>query len=218
MARLDAGKTHASLGPKLKPGSADRARRTLDRLIEKGLRPDDVLVDYGCGTLRVGALLIDYLAPDRYIGLDIDQRLLSLGLDMLPAGVANGKRPTLRVISPEAIADLAPRKPDWIFSNGVVQHVSPAELDAYFANISALATRTTTICVKISKLTERSARKSPNTWTHSLVEVQAAAKGAGLAEQRFNATSGGTGGWLILQKQQDDRAATADRPSESQGS
>ena len=49
----------------------------LHRLIARGLRPDDLVVDYGCGTLREGVHLIRYLAKGRYIGLDIDERILT---------------------------------------------------------------------------------------------------------------------------------------------
>ena len=208
MTRLNAGKTHASLGPRLKSGSAERAQRTLDRLVERGLQPDHIFVDYGCGTLRVGALLINYLTPDRYVGLDIDQRLLDLGRDMLPAEVARDKRPTLRVISPEAVNEAAARRPDWIFSNGVVQHIPPTELAPYFTNIRELATHQTKILIKLSKLKEKSYRKSPNTWIHSLVEVESALKRAGLSVERFTATSGGTGGWLFLQNDQGERSSS----------
>ena len=103
--RLDAGTVHASLGPKLKTGSADRARKKVNWLVKTGLKPNHFVVDYGCGTLRVGALLIAYLEPDRYCGLDIDQRFLDIGREMLPEGLANSKRPLLRVISPAAIAE-----------------------------------------------------------------------------------------------------------------
>ncbi|MCW5713097.1 MAG: class I SAM-dependent methyltransferase [Bauldia sp.] len=217
MLRLNAGKTHASLGPKLKPGSAERAQRTLDRLVERGLQPEDTFIDYGCGTLRVGALLINYLAPDRYIGLDIDQRLLDLGREMLSAEVTSEKRPTLRVISPETIDEVAARRPDWIFSNGVVQHISPEDLKVYFANMRTLATTQTKICIKVSKLEEKSARKSPNTWFHSLVEVEGAAKLAGLFVQNFTSTSGGTGGWLVLQTEEGQHLTTSDTSASIQG-
>ncbi len=76
---LATNKSHASLGPNLRPGRAASARRTFERLLTYGIRPDDIVVDYGCGTLRLGTLFIEYLEADRYIGLDIDQRILAAG-------------------------------------------------------------------------------------------------------------------------------------------
>lgn len=208
MSRLDAGKTHASLGPKLKPGSPERAQRTLNRLIKRGLKPDDVFVDYGCGTLRVGALLINYLEPDRYIGLDIDQRLLDIGLGLLSAEAIDAKRPTVRVIRSDDLIELSARRPDWIFSNGVVQHVSPDDLPVYFTNIHTLATTATTIGIRVTKLVEKSSRKSNNTWCHSLAEIETAARRAGLSVSNFGSTSDRTGGLLFLQK--DEGSSTVD--------
>lgn len=199
MDRLDAGKVHASLGPNLKSGSAYRARRTLDRLVERGLQPEHVVVDFGCGTLRIGAPLIDYLGPDRYVGLDLDQRLLDLGLRMLPARLAEEKRPTLRVISPESLAEVAAKKPDWIFSGGVMQHVPPEELGTYFGNISAVATSTTRIEIRVSKMKEVPARLSVNTWSHAMPQIEDAAKIAGLSLTKFKTTNG-TEGSLFLAK------------------
>ena len=59
-------KSHSSLGPNLKPGGLASARRTFDRFIKYGIRPNHTVVDYGCGTLRVGALFIEFLEADRY--------------------------------------------------------------------------------------------------------------------------------------------------------
>ena len=73
---LSGKRRHASLGPKLVEGSEDHARKRFDELVAQGIKPSDTVVDYGCGTLRLGAHFIDYLDADRYIGLDIDDRTL----------------------------------------------------------------------------------------------------------------------------------------------
>ena len=98
---LATNKSHASLGPNLRPGRAASARRTFERLLTYGIRPDDTVVDYGCGTLRLGALFIEYLLADRYIGLDIDQRILTAGREQLADNIVETKRPTLEVINKE---------------------------------------------------------------------------------------------------------------------
>ena len=80
---LAPNKSHSSLGPNLRPGRIESARRTFERLLTYGIRRDETVVDYGCGTLRLGALFIDYLEPDHYIGLDIDRRILAAGRGQL---------------------------------------------------------------------------------------------------------------------------------------
>ena len=37
----------------------------------RGLQPDDLLLDVGCGSLRGGVRFVEYLNPSRYFGIDI---------------------------------------------------------------------------------------------------------------------------------------------------
>ena len=109
---------HPSLGPHLKPGGTSGALNTFNKLVSQGIRPSDTLVDYGCGTLRVGSLFIEHLEAGHYIGMDIDQRILADGLNQLPAELVESKRPTLEVISPDSLARVAARQPRWVCSKG----------------------------------------------------------------------------------------------------
>jgi hypothetical protein len=176
---LAANKCHASLGPNLRPGRVARARRTFERLITHGIRRDDTVVDYGCGTLRLGGLFIEYLEPDRYIGLDIDRRILDAGREQLAPGVVATKRPTLEVISKESLARVAARKPRWVCSKGVLQHVPPEELDDYFACLSTLISAGATGLL-FSQIEPESRRMSVKTWAHDFGQLHATAKGHGM--------------------------------------
>ena len=51
----------------------------LDFLINQGLTPSMKFLDVGCGSLRAGRLLVPYLDPGHYFGIDI-------GSDMIEAG------------------------------------------------------------------------------------------------------------------------------------
>ena len=84
-------KAHATLGPATVDGSLERAESTARALIDLGISKSDLVVDFGCGTLRHGRTLIEYLEPSRYVGLDIDRRILDSGLAILPAGLAEQK-------------------------------------------------------------------------------------------------------------------------------
>lgn len=176
---LATNKCHASLGPNLRPGRAASARRTFERLLTHGIRPDDTVVDYGCGTLRLGALFIEYLEPDRYIGLDIDRRILTAGREQLADDVVAAKRPTLEVITKESLARVAARKPRWVCSKGVLQHVPPEELDDYFASLSPLIHAGATGLL-FSQIEPESRRVSVKTWAHDFDRLHAAAEGQGM--------------------------------------
>lgn len=61
-----------------------------DFLVGQGLKPDHRLIDVGCGSLRAGVPLTDYLDAGRYYGIDISADLLEAGYEreIRPAGLA----------------------------------------------------------------------------------------------------------------------------------
>jgi ribosomal protein L11 methylase PrmA len=181
---LSGERKHASLGPKLAEGSEDHARKRFDELIAQGIRPGDTVVDYGCGTLRLGALFIAYLDADRYIGLDIDDRIIAAGREQLPADLVEAKRPTLEVISPESLARALARKPQWIFSNGVLPHVPPEHLAEYFTNLSrfVLAGATGIFSGKARAKREKLSAKS---WMHDAAQLQEVVEACGMQLERL---------------------------------
>ena len=137
--RLKTAKHTASLGQNLRGEEyADLGRSFFVKLKEYGLGPDDVCVDYGCGTLRVGQHVIAYLKPGAYWGLDIDQYLLDEGRNLLGDEVWSEKQPNLRVISPQAVAEAAAARPAMLFSAKVLSHVHPDEVGFYIGNLMTI--------------------------------------------------------------------------------
>jgi len=66
-----------------------------DFLVQQGLVPGDRVLDVGCGALRAGVHLTDYLEPARYYGIDISASLLEAGYE--------------HEIAPTPLADKLPR-------------------------------------------------------------------------------------------------------------
>ena len=174
---LSGKKAHATLGPATVAGSLERAESTARALIGLGISKSDLVVDYGCGTLRHGRTLIEYLEPSRYVGLDIDRRILDSGLAILPPGLAEQKTPILDVINDETLDRIASMHPQWIFSKGVLHHVPPADLAEFFANISRLADPQTKILLwaRLSDTTTTQ-QTSKRSWLHSLDAVISVAR------------------------------------------
>ena len=132
------GRRHPTLGSNLIGRTFGRSGLSgLHVLKERGLRPDDVCVDYGCGTLRVGIHLINYLKPGNYWGFDAEN-LLREGAKLIGEHLIAEKAPHLRVISPEAIAEVARQKPRLLYSRGVLIHVHPTDLAEYFSNMLSI--------------------------------------------------------------------------------
>jgi SAM-dependent methyltransferase len=69
----------------------------LDLLIQEGLRPEHRLLDLGCGSLRGGIHLIEYLQKDRYFGLDRRRDLIRTGVRYELSRAARAKRPRFLV-------------------------------------------------------------------------------------------------------------------------
>jgi len=136
---IDRGKVHASLGGNLIEGSHGEVGQGFLRvLIARGLKPGDVCVDYGCGTLRLGVHVMKYLRAGAYWGMDVAEFLLEEGRALVGGDVLAERRPSLRVISPEAVAEAAACKPAMVFSAKVLLHVHPDELGEYLHNIMTM--------------------------------------------------------------------------------
>jgi SAM-dependent methyltransferase len=94
---LPAGAHHytAFVGP---PEQYDFMGATQFRLLTTlGLREHHSLLDFGCGSLRAGRLLIPYLLPGRYYGVEPNRWLVEDGIaHELGSAVIDLKRPNFR--------------------------------------------------------------------------------------------------------------------------
>lgn len=93
--KLHPGANHytAYVGP---PERYDFMGATQFRLLTAlGLREHHSLLDFGCGSLRAGRLLIPYLLPGRYYGLEPNRWLVDAGIDeQIGRSMLELKRPT----------------------------------------------------------------------------------------------------------------------------
>ncbi|MCW5748794.1 MAG: hypothetical protein KIT36_21575 [Alphaproteobacteria bacterium] len=148
--KLDRGASHPTLGKRKRvrrtgktidlttAKHATRGGFVLDKLLARGLRRDHIVVDYGCGSLRVGQHFIEFLDPGNYWGLDVTDRFFRDGLELLPAEVIEARRPNLAVIEPPVLRRVAALAPDFIVCVAVVMHVPPEELDGFIAGLLRL--------------------------------------------------------------------------------
>ena len=77
------------------PWDGDRhGKDVLELLVRHGLKPSHRLLDFGCGSLRVGRWLIEYLDADKYMGIDPEKWLIEAAKEHeVPAEVWEAKRP-----------------------------------------------------------------------------------------------------------------------------
>lgn len=137
-----------TLGRHVDPaGARRRAESLLGYLKWAGCRPEHMVVDFGCGSLWVGEVLMSYLRPGGYVGLDVIDHFYREACERLGADFIAERCPTLEVISPTALRRARARNPDFILSTAVLLHVRPAEMAAYFAQIIAMAGPATRIVI-----------------------------------------------------------------------
>jgi SAM-dependent methyltransferase len=138
---IQLGGNHATLGPRLTghenwwdAGLSDfnRYKNLCD--IKKSTR----VVDYGCGSLRVGGHFIRYLNPNCYFGLDVTMGFIEIGKELVGKSLMTKKRPLFGAIEEASLARAAKFKADVVLSMSVCYHVLPDEAPDYFGNLARL--------------------------------------------------------------------------------
>jgi len=143
-----------------------------DILVHYGLKPHHVVVDYGCGSFRLGKALIEYLEPGKYWGLDLVDDFLQSGLDQLEPRLVQEKAPQPRLIAPDSLKEVRAAQPDFIVSWHVCSKVPPSRQSDYFGKIVALMGPKTVALVHFPEAVRRT-RQSRFSWAESRSAISA---------------------------------------------
>jgi cyclopropane fatty-acyl-phospholipid synthase-like methyltransferase len=124
---------HALVGP---PGQWEMKRRfQFEFLCSRGLRVEHRLLDIGCGTLRGGIPLIEYLEIGHYTGIEARGGVLDEGRKELAEAGLEHKLPLLIEASDPAHVQLEqPVDIAWAFS--VLFHMTDNFVDSYLALVA----------------------------------------------------------------------------------
>jgi hypothetical protein len=179
-AKLRAGETHKSLGGKFSGKVYGEVGQGFFRKIVKlGLKPEDSLVDYGCGTLRMGIHAINYLQPGKYWGLEISDFLLQQGRELVGDALLKEKQPRLEVISPASVAAAAAAKPAMLISIRVLIHVHPDELPEYFGNVMTIIGSSGQAVINGKWSRDGTIQSSNRSWAHDVSILERIVKAEG---------------------------------------
>ncbi|HEY4163240.1 MAG TPA: hypothetical protein VGM59_09255 [Dongiaceae bacterium] len=151
--RLERGRRHPAIGAQTR--TVREPTELLDVLRLRGLAPHQGVVDYGCGSFRLGKALIHYLDPGRYWGLDVTDQFFSAGYNFLGEELTREKRPNARVINPAGLAEAQRHKPDFIVSWHVCSKVPPSRFADYFGKMIGLMHPGTRVLVHFPETTAR---------------------------------------------------------------
>jgi SAM-dependent methyltransferase len=147
--KINAGQAHSTLGAKLYKRGSDgekdfwtagqKAFERYKRISE--IEPSKKVVDYGCGSLRLGIHFIQYLDRGHYFGLDVTNDFFQLGQQIIGEEILSEKQPSLSVIDEAGVERAAAFGADFVISNAVSYHVHPDETASYFRNLTILASK-----------------------------------------------------------------------------
>lgn len=136
------GRVHATLGGNLRKHTDwwQAGRGTFERYRKiAAIGTGDRIVDYGCGSLRVGAHFIRYLEPHHYFGLDVTTDLIETGKELAGAELIAEKAPVFAPIDAPSLEAAEAFGADVVISTAVCYHVHPDETETYFGNLRRLA-------------------------------------------------------------------------------
>ncbi|MDR4459647.1 MAG: class I SAM-dependent methyltransferase [Nitrospirales bacterium] len=150
--------------------SQQHGRYAFKKIVELGLQPHDVCVDFGCGRLRVGQHLIGYLQPNRYWGLDVTDRLFQHGLNLLGQGTTQAKTPHLGIIAEPLLKQIAHLKPDYLICVSVIMHIPPHELNPFFNKLLRLMATQTRLLLFFDE-SSCDIRTESKSWAYSVANL-----------------------------------------------
>ena len=93
-----------------------------------GLREHHRVLDIGCGSLRAGKLLIPYLLPEHYFGIEPEQWLIEQGIEKeIGEDLLDIKRPVFSNDSDFTLSSFA-QKFDFILAQSIFSHTSQTQI------------------------------------------------------------------------------------------
>jgi SAM-dependent methyltransferase len=115
----------------------EMGRLQFEFLVSRGLQPDQVFLDIGCGSLRGGVHFIRYLQPGNYLGIEKEGELIGRGLvKELPPGVRAEKRPEFVVSDSFGFAEFS-KHPDVSLAQSLFTHLNADHIELCLSNLRA---------------------------------------------------------------------------------
>lgn len=172
---LNSGRRHQTLGSNPK----DDGLKDFNALIDLGLQRAHRVVDFGCGSLRLGRHLITFLDQGYYWGLDITNQFFTVGIDRwYPDRAVLQGRASFAVISNDSLKSAAAKCPDVVIAAGVLQCVHPRRLDLLMAQLRALCSDRTQILITLLEA-DQDIQVGRYSFRHTAKSITSAASSAG---------------------------------------
>jgi SAM-dependent methyltransferase len=107
-------------------------------LKEHGLKPEDTMLEIGCGNLRAGRLFIEYLDAGHYSGIDISPEILAAAEQTVVEYGLEGKQPSLSLVTDNMFTRFPDASFDVIHAHSVYSHCPIDVIDECFAHVGRI--------------------------------------------------------------------------------
>ncbi|WP_448208554.1 SAM-dependent methyltransferase [Azospirillum sp. sgz302134] len=115
---------------------SELGRWQMDTLKELGLRPEDTLLDIGCGSMRLGCRAVEYLDDGNYCGLDAYPPYIAIG-HALARRQGLTKRYDIRLNTDFDFASFG-HSFAWANAQSVFTHLTEAQIETCMARLAAV--------------------------------------------------------------------------------
>lgn len=132
------------------------------------IRDSSRVVDYGCGSLRVGAHFIRALDPGCYFGLELAGGLYEIGQEVIGEAILAEKQPRFGLVGTPAVQEAEAFGADFVYSTAVAFHVAPDDLELYHANLVKLAAKPGAMLFFDTKISDKPHRYRERAWAWPL--------------------------------------------------
>lgn len=116
----------------------DDVRNEVEMIKKNGLKPSHSFLDYGCGSLRFGFYLINFLEPNKYVGVDLSQTRLNLGREHLQHHNILPECYTTFVVKDCLLRELDNYKFDFVWANSVFTHMTQEDISQMLLSLKRL--------------------------------------------------------------------------------
>lgn len=171
IAHLQKGGEHPTLGANLTKSQdwSTAGLREYRMLMETlDVQPQHKVIDYGCGSLRVGQHFVRHLAPEGFFGLDVTTGFAEIGANLIADLVHEKKSRFGSMEDADTIAAASAFGADIVYSNACVFQIHPMDLPDFVANIRALCAKPGCRLAFDVKISEQPVRYRNSCWAWPL--------------------------------------------------
>lgn len=129
-------------------------------LKKMGMKPESKVLDIGCGPIRAGRYLIDYLNKENYTGFDYNESFISIAKEIIRKKALEEKKPTLLFID-DFEMDNIKGSFDFAIAFSVFNHCDKFQKDNFFRRFQNLLTPNGKLFITHAKWLTRNYKLKP---------------------------------------------------------